>query len=255
MRYFITIIGIALSIQIHSQDYQPYNTEYIFKVIDNQEKIHKQGSLEALVILFKDSLINNSKESIINNPQLKEINLVNPSQEFIDFISDQNLRPLTHLIIKEFSADSLILLNFSTIEHLAIESKKLKALFMLKSSFIKLSILDIHAPNLEYWQTYKQIPNLSLIELYAPKLEHFPIFNMPKITQFSYHCSFKELPLGLCTYKNLMYISFENFNEIEVDKCFRRKVKKGVYSNLTVRDKMNGSIIFEIRSQDRKSKK
>jgi hypothetical protein len=123
---------------------------------------------------------------------------------------------------------------------------------MDKSELDKLDILDIDARKLKNWTTADSIPNLGLIELKAPLIDSFPIVHMPKITQFSYHCSFKELPINLCNYPDLTYISFHNYCPVQIDTCLKKKIKQGVYSNLTVYDQIRGKVLSEIESKDKK---
>jgi hypothetical protein len=47
-----------------------------------------------------------------------------------------------------------------------------------------------------------------------------------------------------------MYISFENYRKIEVSKCLRKKLRDAVYSNISVYDKIDGKLLFELHSSD-----
>ncbi len=250
----ITLIfsRILFSQELSEHDLKPYNDELNFKIIDENAILEMNDSLEAVIIIFNKPIFKNAELSISNNPQLKEIKLFTASQELLKYISNSKLPRLTHLFFERYQDSVLEVPSFPNIEHLTIQSSELVNLNMEESELDKLDILDIDAPKLKNWRTAKLFPQLGLINLKAPLLEYFPIENMPKISQFSYYCSFKELPLNLCEYKELLYISFCNYTPVHADKCFLKKIKKGVYSDLTIYDKIDGKIVSETLSKDRK---
>lgn len=243
---------ILFSQELSEHDLIPYNDELNFKIIDENTILEKNDSLEALIIIFNKPFFKNAELSISNNAQLKEIKLFTASQELLEFISNSKLPRLSHLFCARYQDSILELPSFPNIEHFTIQSSELVKLFMEGSELDKLNILDIYAPKLKNWRTAKFLPQLGLINLKAPLLKYFPIENMPKISQFSYYCSFKELPINLCEYKELLYISFCNYAPVQADKCFLKKIKKGVYSDLTIYDKIDGKIVSETLSKDRK---
>lgn len=250
----ITLIfsNFLFSQELSEYDLKSYNDELNFKVLNENDVLEKNDSIEALIIIFNEPILKNAKLSISNNPQLKEIKLFASCQELLKFISDSKLPRLTHLFFERYEDSILEIPSFPYIEHLTIQSSELISLNMEESELSKLEILDIDAPKLKNWTTAKFFPQLGLIDLIAPLLKDFPIENMPKISQFSYYCSFKELPLNLCEYKELLYISFCNYSPVQADKCFLKKIKKGVYSDLTIYDKINGKIVSETLSKDKK---
>ena len=253
MKSLLYLISIAFfSLNALCQELKPYNDDLYFKVINENEIVLKVDSLKAIIIVFNNLSEGNAKQSIINNPQLKEIKLISPSQDFIQLISGLKMDSLTHLFIEEYNGSKLILPAFSTLEHLTIRSKNLTTLSMENASLNKLDILDIDAPELIDWKSEKYFPNLGLIELKAPKLDYFPIEQMPNIFQFSFYCSFKNWPTNICSYKELTFISFENYKTINIDKCLKKKIKKGVFSNVTIYDKIDGQKMLEVESRDRK---
>ena len=253
MKSFLYLISIAFfSWNALCQELKPYNDDLYFKVINENEMVLKVDSLKAIIIVFNNLSEGNAKQSIINNPQLKEIKLISPSQDFIQLISELKMDSLTHLFIEEYNGSKLILPAFSTLEHLTIQSKNLTTLSMENASLNRLDILDIDAPELIDWKSEKYFPNLGLIELKAPKLDYFPIEQMPNIFQFSYYCSFKNWPTSICSYQELTFISFENYKTINIDKCLKKKIKKGVFSNVTIYDKIDGQKMLEVESRDRK---
>lgn len=249
--YFILFSTILNSQELREYDLKPYNQDLNFKIIDENDIIEKDDSLEALIIIFKNTFYKNVELSISNNPQLKEIKLFSSSQEMLKFISESKLNKLTHVFFERYEGKTLDVPSFPIIEHLTIQSTELDNLNMINASLDKLDILDIDAPKLTEWSTTNFYPQLGLINLNAPLLENFPIENMPKIVQFSYYCSFKEWPLNLCEYKELSFISFKNYYPLQANKCFKKKIKKSVYSNLTIYDKIDGKVISEILSRDR----
>lgn len=248
---FLIISKILFCQELREYDLIPYNEEFNFKILDENDVIEKDDSLEALIIVFKSPVYKNAERSISNNPQLKEIKLFASSQELLKFISESKLHSLTHLFIERYEGASLEIPAFLTVEHLTIQSSVLASLNMTIASLDKLDILDIEAPSLKDWRTAKSYSELGLINLNAPLLEYFPIESMPKISQFSYYSSFKELPINLCNYKDLLFISFTNYVPIQVDKCFKKMIETGVYSNLTIYDKIDGKVISETLSKDR----
>ena len=249
---FVVVSNFFLCQQLENRDLQAYN-DFGFKIAYENEIVAMNKNIEALIIIFKSSNFDNAKQSILNNPQLKELKLFYAPQEFIDFISESNLKNLTHLFVHRYKASLLDFPPFQTLEHLSIESNKLTKLNMKKSTCEKLFILDIEASNLILWQTNKTFPQLGILSLDASLLQDFPIENMPMISQLNLHCSLKKLPEHLCDYKDLLYISVNNFHPVEVNKCFIKKISKGVYSNITIYDSNNGKVIFEALSKDRKN--
>jgi hypothetical protein len=260
MKFITTLTILIFSKFLFSQelgdyDLEPYNDGVNFKVLDQNDAIEKNESLEALIIIFKSPNYQNARISISNNPQLKEIKLIGSNQELINFISESNLPNLTHLFIKRYESIELEIPSFPKLENLEIQSNYVKNLKMENANLDKLNILSIDAPKLKDWTTDKFFPKLGLIELKAPLLENFPIENMPEINQFSYYCSFKQMPLNLCSYDELKFISFENYFPFKVEECFNEKIRKGIFSNLTIYDKIDGKVITELLSKDRKNKK
>lgn len=249
---FLILSKILFSQELKEYDLKPYNKELNFKIIDENDVVEKDDSLEALIIVFKNPRYKNAELSISNNLQLKEIKLFGCNQELLKFISESNLQRLTHLFFERYEDSVLAIPPFPIVEHLTIQSSELISLNMVNASLDKLNILDIETPKLKNWSTVQFFPQLELIELNAPLLEHFPLENIPKIFQFSYKCSFKELPLNLCNYMELQHISFSNYIPIQVDKCFKKKIKKAYYSNLTVYNRIDGKVISETLSKDRK---
>jgi hypothetical protein len=243
---------ILFSQDLDEYDLKPYNDNLNFKILDENEILEKDESIEALILVFNNPIFKNAELSIANNPQLKEIKLFASNQELLKFISDSKLNNLTHLFFEGYDDSILEIPAFPKIEHLTIQSTELVSLKMINASLDKVVVLDIDAVKLADWVTAKSLPNLGLINLKAPLLEVFSIENMPKITQFSYYCSFREMPPNLCKYEELLFISFNNFVPVKVDKCLEKKIKKSVYSNLTVYDKYDGAIISQTLSNDRK---
>lgn len=249
---YLIISKFTFTQELREYDLKPYGEELNFKVINENEILEKNDSLEAIIIVFNEAIFKNAEISIRNNPQLKQIKLFGSNQALLKSISDSKLPNLTHLFFERYEGSVLEIPSFPNIEHLRIQSLSLIGLNMVNGELNKLDILDIESPKLMNWKTVDFFPKLGLINLNAPLLEIFPIKNMPKIFQFSYFCSFKELPLNLCKYKELSHISLTNYSPVEVNSCLIKKIKKGVYSNLTIYDGIDGKIISETLSDDQK---
>ena len=249
---FLSISTFIFCQDLSEYDLKPYNDSLKFKIIDENEVLEKDESLQAVIIVFKHQYFDNVKLSISNNPQLREIKIFVGDQDLLNFLSFQKLPNLTHLFFKQFVHNSLEIPEFTTLKHLTIQSANLETLNMVNAKLDNLMLLEIETPKLKLWKADKYFPKLELIGLNAPNLDFFPIENMPKIFQFSYHCSFKYLPLNLCSYDDLNHISFNNFIDVKLEKCFRKKVKMAYYSNVTVYNKVDGQIITEVVSKDRK---
>lgn len=248
---FILFSNIIFCQDLSEYDLSPYNNDFKFRIIDENEIVEKNDSLEVLIIIFNKPINKNAEISISNNSQLKEIKLFYSNQDILNFIAESNLPQLTHLFCEKYNDTLLEIPAFPNIQHLRIQSTEVKKMNMTNSQLDKLLILDIQTPQLKNWHSAKYLPQLELIELDAQSLEYFPIENMPKIFQFSYYCSFKELPLNLCEYKDLMHISFSNYFPLKVEKCLQEKLKSSFHSTITIYDKIDGKVISEIFSKDR----
>ena len=250
MKIVVVIISILISKTFFSQDLMPYNEDFEFEVMDDDEVIPRNDSLHALIIDAGHS-VKNIETSLKNNPQLREVKLLASSQEILDVFGRVKLDFLFFLLIENYTGTTLNLPVIKSLEFLQIHATELKSLDISKSLLSRLEILEMDALNLVSWKSETTFPALSLLDLDAPLLTVFPILNMPKINEFSYSCSFKELPKNLCTYKELEMISFENYCPVKVDKCFVSMIEKGEYSNLTVYDKPDGKILMDINSKDK----
>ena len=186
-----------------------------------------------------------------NNPQLREVKLMSSSQEILDVFGRVKLDSLFFLVIENYTGTTLNLPVIKSVEFLQIHATELKSLDISKSLLSRLEILEMDAPNLVSWKSETTYPQLALLDIEAPTLHVFPIMQMPKITEFSFSCSFIELPKNVCLYSKLKTIAFENLCPVKVDKCLISMIEKGVYSNLTVYDKPDGKILMDINSLDK----
>lgn len=246
----LLLMGCVCSTFAQQGELTPYHNTYKYEILTNNRVLPHADSLKALIVVFKDQSLENVERSIKNNPQLLEIMLYNPPASFISLLGGLKLENLTHLLIYDFEGKELTLPPFPTIEFLQIESEKISTLLMEKASLGNLDILSMDCPELVKWQTEKVFPKLGLIDLNAPKLTYFPIESIPAIVQFAFYCSFDQLPLNLCSYKELMFISFTNYKPVEIESCFKKMVKKGVYSDITIYDKIDGKVIKTVLSKD-----
>ena len=251
MKIVVVFISLLISLTFFSQeDLSPYNEDFEFEVMDDDEVIPRNDSLQALIIDAGNS-VKNIETSLKNNPQLREVKLMASSQEIVDLFGRVKFDSLFFLLIENYKGTTLNLPVIKSLEFLQIHATELQLLDMRNSQLFRLENLELEIPSLLTWKSETTYPALSLIDLDAPLLTSFPILNMPKINEFSYTCSFKELPKNLCIYKELEMISFENFCPVKVDKCLVAMVEKGEYSNLTVYDKPDGKILMDINSLDK----
>lgn len=253
MRKVVTVLFLfnLLLTSVKAQGFFPYNKGLPFlKILDNIVLPHID-SVKALFVEFRTDSISLFKETMKNNPQIVELQLKNPPQAAIQIVSELNRKNLTHLFVHEYGGANLKVFDFPNIEFFSLESTKLEFLSM-HSNFQALNILAINSPNLKEWQADSNFPSLGLIDLKAVKLSAFPIKELPGIEQFSFECSFDTIPNYLCKCKKLRLISFNNHKLIAIDKCFKKKIKKGVYSNLTLYEAINGKEVLNILSKDRR---
>ncbi len=236
---------------VKSQNLKPYNKGIYFLNISETDSVPYIDSLKILLIEFHANNISLFKEAMENNPQIIEVQMKNPPREAIEILSKLNSKNLTYLFIHEYKGLNLEVPKFSNIILFLIESEELQNLSMLNSRFDSLRILAIDVLNLSIWTTDSVFPSLGLIDLKTINLPAFPITVMPKIRQFTFDCSFDEIPKYLCDCKDLTHISFQNYKFIEIDKCFNKKIKTSVYSNITIFESKNGKKVLEILSDIR----
>ena len=250
MKIVVVIISIFITHTFFSQDLTPYNEDFEFEVMDDDEVIPRNDSLQALIIDAGNS-VKNIEISLKNNPQLREVKLMASSQEILDVIGRVKLDSLFFLLIENYIGTTLNLPIIKSVEFLQIHATELQLLDMRNSQLFRLENLELEIPSLLTWKSEATYPQLALLDIEAPTLHVFPIMQMPKITEFSFSCSFIELPKNVCLYSKLKTIAFENLCPVKVDKCLIAMVEKGVYSNLTVYDKPDGKILVDINSLDK----
>ena len=251
MKIVVVIISIFISQTFFSQeDLSPYNDDFEFEVMDDDEVIPRNDSLHALIIDAGNSA-KNIEISLKNNPQLREVKLMASSQEIVDVFGRVKLDSLFFLLIENYTGTTLNLPVIKSVEFLQIHATELQLLDMRNSQLFRLENLELEIPSLLTWKSEATYPQLALLDIEAPTLHVFPIVQMPKITEFSFSCSFIELPKNVCLYSKLKTIAFENLCPVKVDKCLISMIEKGVYSNLTVYDKPDGKILMDINSLDK----
>ena len=250
MKIVVVIISIFITHTFFSQDLTPYNDDFDFEVMDDDEVIPRNDSLYALIIDAGNS-VKNIETSLKNNPQLRELKLITSSQEILDVIGRVKLDSLFFLLIENYIGTTLNLPIIKSVEFLQIHATELQLLDMRNSQLFRLENLELEIPSLLTWKSEATYPQLALLDIEAPTLHVFPIMQMPKITEFSFSCSFIELPKNVCLYSKLKTIAFENLCPVKVDKCLISMIEKGVYSNLTVYDKPDGKILMDINSLDK----
>ena len=251
MKIVVVFISLLISLTFFSQeDLSPYNEDFEFEVMDDDEVIPRNDSLQALIIDAGNS-VKNIEISLKNNPQLREVKLMASSQEVLDVFGHVKFDSLFFLLIENYTGTTLNLPVIKSLEFLQIHATELQLLDMRNSQLFRLENLELEIPSLLTWKSEATYPQLALLDIEAPTLHVFPIVQMPKITEFSFSCSFIELPKNVCLYSKLKTIAFENLCPVKVDKCLISMIEKGVYSNLTVYDKPDGKILMDINSLDK----
>lgn len=246
----IVFLFILLNSIVVLSQHVSYNKEFKYEIINNKGVLKKSDSIQALIVNFDGTKTKKFCKSLKNNPQLKEVQLYNPTQGALDYLSEIISDSLTHLFIVGFDTN-LYLPSFPNLELLSIKADSLITLDMSNSDINSLDILNIESENLSNWKTKTEYKRLGLIDMDTPRLSEFPIKSLPTIMQFSIYCSFNEFPIFLCECVELELISFKNYKVIEVDECFKQKIYNGFYSNLTIKDGKDGPIILEWLSKDR----
>lgn len=233
-----------------SQEYRSFNPDYHFKVTSDLEVIPTIDSMKTFIVHFKSNDVENVEKTLLNNPQIKELQLYNPPQSFILTLNTFGLDSLHYLLIEDYK-DSILIFNKLSIKLVAVDSKELRKINIRELDTSALQLIGIEAENLVVWEANPSYPFLGLIDLRAPQLTVFPIIDMPSIRQFVFDCSLKEMPLNLCSYPELKFISLQNNRKIKVNNCLKKKIREGVYSNVTILDSIDGKIIYQVHSKDK----
>lgn len=245
------LLGSVLLSAVSFSQQKPYNKEFKFEIIKNTEVLSASDSIRALIVNFENDDVVNFSQTLNNNPQIREVKLFDAPQAAIDNLSQILAGSLTHLIIEDYTESSIIIPSFPTLELISINSDFVESIDMTESTFDNLFILAIDSESLVNWKSQSHFKELGLIDLEAPKLEHFPIESAPELGQFSFHCSLDDIPSFLCECEDLELMSFGNFKNIKVDECLKGKIYDGFYSNLTIKDGVDGPVVLEWLSKDR----
>lgn len=251
----IWLLLIILAYPVFGQDRTPYNEEFPFKVINGEKTLPKTNGLKALLVDFQNARedIEHFKQTLINNPDIVEIQLFHANQNVIDLLNKVNLKSLEYLFLNNFDEQTLVIPSFPGLTLLSIESDLLVNLDMKNAQLDKLTLLSILSPQLVNWSCIPTFNILELIDLNAPLLESFPIEKAPKLFQFSFYCYLRELPDLTCNCPDLEQISYENYWPVAVPECMKTKVKNAFYSNITIYNGFNGDLVEEHLSEDRKN--
>lgn len=247
-RYIVLLLLLLNTTSAFSQQ-EAYNDELKFKIIDNLNVLKASGSIQALIVNFKGSNTKKFCKTLRNNPQLKEVQLYNPTQKALNCLSEISGDSITHLFIVGCDT-TLTIPSFPQLELLSIKADDLITLDMSSANLDSLGLLHIESEKLCNWKSKTAYPKLGLIDLNAPALSEFPIHELQAIRQLSIYCSLNQFPSFLCECAALELISFKNYKVIEVDPCFEQKIFDGFYSNLTIVDGKDGPVILEWLSKD-----
>ena len=109
MKIVVVFISLLISLTFFSQeDLSPYNEDFEFEVMDEDEVISRNDSLHALIIDAGNS-VKNIEISLKNTPQLREVKLMSSSQEILDVIGRVKLDSLFFLLIENYHQWQLFL--------------------------------------------------------------------------------------------------------------------------------------------------
>ncbi len=223
----------------------PFN-DYKFISLNPGESINHIDSIEALIYHFSGGECENFINSINSNPQLKEIQLNNPPDVAVQFIlNSEHLTDLNTLFIFGFGYDSLVVTPRMKLKHIWVYSEMIKSFELVGDSLHALEQLQISMPELTEWKIIEDLNKLEYLELIAPKLSSFPLFQMSNVGWLSVYCSLNQVPPVFCQLEKIQLLTFNNYNEIKLPRCFRKRIKKSHYYNVEIKSSKDGEIIYQ----------
>jgi len=244
MKKYLLIIGL-FAFQTGICQNGPFN-DYKFIQLNQGESINHIDSIEALIYHFSGGECEGFINSINSNPQLKEIQLNNPPDVAVQFIlNSEHLTDLNTLFIFGFGYDSLVVTPRMELKHIWIYSEKLKSFELVGDSLHTLEQLQISIPELIELKINEDLNKLQYLELIAPKLSSFPLFQMKSVGWLSVYCSFNQVPPVFCQLEKIQLLTFNNYKEIKLPRCFKKRIKKAQYYNVEIKSSKDGEIIYE----------
>jgi hypothetical protein len=227
----------------------PFN-DYKFISLKHGESINNIDSIEALIYHFSGNEYDNFINSINSNPQLKEIQLNNPPESAVQFIlNSERLIDLNTLFIFGYDDDSLIVTPKMGLKHIWVYSEMIKSFQITGDSLYNIEQLQISMPELTDLKINEEFNKLEYLELIAPKLSSFPIYKMKNVSWLTVYCSFNQVPTVFCQLEKLQLLTYSNYKEIELPKCFMKRIKKTPYYDVEIKSSKDGEIIYEKKSK------
>ena len=223
----------------------PFN-DYKFISLNPGESISHIDSIEALIYHFSVGECENFMNSINSNPQLKEIQLNNPPDVAVQFIlNSEHLSDLNTLFIFGFGYDSLVVNPRMKLKHIWVYSEMIKSFELVGDSLHALEQLQISMPELTELKINEDLNKLEYLELIAPKLASFPLFQMSNVGWLSVHFALNQVPPVFCRLEKIQLLTFNNYKEITLPRCFRKRIKKTPYYNVEIKTSKDGEIVFQ----------
>lgn len=248
-KYVLTTIAVMACFSSFSQR-DNFEGHYDVEMRSNEDVFDNLDSVTKVVVYFDTDEIENFCKSLHNNPQLREVHLINASQKSIDSLATIIGDSIENLWIRDYSDSRLVIPSFPMLSHLLIESDVLFSLDMVKADLDELITLEVTARKLRKLWTKSMYEYLSVIELDAPHLNRFPIEIAPSLMMLSCSCSFNVLPSFLCDCVDLLIVDIRNHKNVNVPPCFEDKIKNGSQSRLTIQDGAEGEVVVDWKSKD-----
>ena len=161
-------------------------------------------------------------KSIRNNPQLKAVNLINPSGQLIRrFLKSKVTNRIESLSIYDFHESELVIELNQPLEHFEIFSDYLESISLYGKQAKFLKNLSISCPNLIDLQVFTSFYSLQNLYLNAVELNNFPSLDCPNIKSMVLFGSFENLPQFWCDYRMLKLFELINYRTVDIPLCLR----------------------------------
>lgn len=224
----------------------PFN-DYKFVSLYQGESIDQIDTVEALIYHFSSEECDRFFQAIDANPQLKEIQLNNPPERAVHYVlNSERLIDLNTVFIFGFYDDSLTITPKMGLKHIWIYSEMIKSFQLTGDSLCTLEQLQLSMPELTTWTVNEELNKLEYLELITPKLSFFPIVQMKNLGWLTVYSSFSQLPTVFCQLEMLQIFTFSNYKEIEVPKCFQKRIKKTLHHDVEIKSSSDGDILQRV---------
>ena len=184
--------------------------------------LKKSPHVKTIFYEFNKQNIKCLLKSIRNNPQLKTVNLINPSGQLIQrFMKSKVTNRIESLSIFEFQESELVIEINQPLERFEIFSDYLESISLNGKQAKSLKNLSISCPKLIKFQTVTSFYSLQNLYLNAVKLNTFPSLDSPNITSMVLFGSFDNLPQFWCDYRMLKLFELMNYRIVDIPLCLR----------------------------------